>query len=640
MPEQVIHTNPNEAYPPTPTVQPDAGQHKDPAEGQSKRKRIIPPKPCDYSAEPDGLYMPKFDNAASKWFMVQLANFTANIVGQSLLDDGQDVQREYQIQAKLGKRDRKCLVPASEFGAMNWVSEHLGAEAVIIPGNLRKEHVRAAVQLLSNEVPEVRIFAHTGWRQIDGVWYYLHAGGAIGPDGSVKSLNVSLPEKLRLYKLPDPPADLKEAIRTSLNITDVAPYRIIIPLLAAVYRAAMKESDFTLHLTGETGVLKTALAALGQQHYGADMDAKHLPGSWISTANANEALAFYAKDALFVIDDFVPLGSRNDRSRKNAEADRLVRAQGNSAGRDRMRSDGTLASTKKPRGLLLSTGEATPAGESLRGRMLVVDVERGDVDLPRLTVCQKTADDGRYAEAMSGFVQWLAKGYSTLQQNWREEFEGLRDQAKSALAEVNAHSRLPEVIANHAMGWRYFLDYASDSNALAKEEAEGWWNTGWAALIEAAKKQAHYRADENPAVRFLKLLESAIVAGKAHIADEKGNAPDNPEAWGWRPLAERWLPQGDRVGWAKEGQVYLDSNAAMVVVQRFANETGESIPVTSETLPKKLKQKGLLASTDEARGTLYLRRKLEGRSHNVLHVKWDTTDEDCQVGCQENGSAA
>jgi hypothetical protein len=134
-------------------------------------------------------------------------------------------------------------------------------------------------------------------------------------------------------------------------------------------------------------------------------------------------------------------------------------------------------------------------------------------------------------------------------------------------------------------------------------------------------------------------LESAIVAGKAHIADEKGDAPDNPEAWGWRIIEQFWRPQGDRVGWVKEGQVYLDADAAMVVVQRFANDTGESIPITPETLSKRLNQKGLLSSTDEARGTLYIRRTLEGRSRNVLHVKWDTTDEDCQVACQENGSA-
>ena len=59
---------------------------------------------------------------------------------------------------------------------------------------------------------------------------------------------------------------------------------------------------------GATGVFKTELSALAVQHYGAGLDARHLPGSWRSTANATEALAFAAKDALLVVDDFAPAG--------------------------------------------------------------------------------------------------------------------------------------------------------------------------------------------------------------------------------------------------------------------------------------------------------------------------------------------
>ena len=35
-------------------------------------------------------------------------------------------------------------------------------------------------------------------------------------------------------------------------------------------------------------------------------------GAWSSTANSLEALAFHAKDALLVIDDFAPQGSGTD----------------------------------------------------------------------------------------------------------------------------------------------------------------------------------------------------------------------------------------------------------------------------------------------------------------------------------------
>lgn len=362
----------------------------------------------------------------------------------------------------------------------------------------------------------------------------------------------------------------------------------------------------------------------------------------MSTANANEALMFHAKDALFVVDDFVPSGSRQDRSRKNADADRLFRGQGNSAGRDRMRSDGTLQGTKKSRGLLLSTGEAAPNGESLRGRMFIVDVEKGeagtggDVNWDYLTECQKLAREGLYAESMAGFVQWLAKRYAAMQANWRQMFEDYRKQAKDELGGIDTHSRLPEAIANLALGWRYFLDYAVDSNAMEERESKEWWVTGWVALIEAAKAQAHYRTNDNPAVRFLSLLQSAVAAGKAHLADEKGSAPENETAWGWREGDQAWRPQGDRVGWVKEKQVYLNPDNAMLVVQRYANESGESIPLTAEMLPKQLKTKGLLASTDETRGTLYIRRSLEGKNRKVLHIKWE--DEECQVDCQANVS--
>jgi hypothetical protein len=73
---------------------------------------------------------------------------------------------------------------------------------------------------------------------------------------------------------------------------------------------AFGEVDFSLFFTGRSGTFKTALPALCQQHFGAEMDARRLPGNFASTANALEELAFLAKDALLVVDDFVPTGGR------------------------------------------------------------------------------------------------------------------------------------------------------------------------------------------------------------------------------------------------------------------------------------------------------------------------------------------
>src|SRR5439155_20019622 len=131
----------------------------------------------------------------------------------------------------------------------------------------------------------------------------------------------------------------------------------------------------------------------------------HLPASWRSTANAIEALAFAAKDSILVVDDFAPSGDAYAVARLHKEADALLRAQGNAAGRQRMRADATLRPHRPPRGLLLSTGEDVPRGQSLRARLLILELVAGDIDVSRLGACQRVAAEGTYALALSAFVQ-------------------------------------------------------------------------------------------------------------------------------------------------------------------------------------------------------------------------------------------
>ena len=144
-----------------------------------------------------------------------------------------------------------------------------------------------------------------------------------------------------------------------MHLLSLAPDRISLPLLAGVYRAALGGVDFSIFLVGSTGVFKTALAALCQQHFGSTMDAHHLPSSFASTPAALEAPAFYAKDALLVVDDFAPTGRYGDAELKNV-AERLFRAVGNRQGRSRNNSRSNTP--KAPRALVLATGEEVPQG--------------------------------------------------------------------------------------------------------------------------------------------------------------------------------------------------------------------------------------------------------------------------------------
>jgi len=112
----------------------------------------------------------------------------------------------------------------------------------------------------------------------------------------------------------------------ALGALDTSP--LFTEAAIAAYRAALGKVDFSVFVAGQTGVLKSALAALCQQHFGAAMDGSSLPANFASTGNALEWLAFYAKDALLVVDDFAPSGRGVDAQLQNV-AERLFRAAGN-----------------------------------------------------------------------------------------------------------------------------------------------------------------------------------------------------------------------------------------------------------------------------------------------------------------------
>ena len=63
---------------------------------------------------------------------------------------------------------------------MSWVTEEWGTAPVIFAGQGKKDHLRAAIQMLSGAVPRRTVYGHLGWRRIGDRWAFLHSGGAIG----------------------------------------------------------------------------------------------------------------------------------------------------------------------------------------------------------------------------------------------------------------------------------------------------------------------------------------------------------------------------------------------------------------------------------------------------------------------------
>lgn len=572
-----------------------------------------------YRSTPQGLVWDR--QTTNGRVSVPLTNFRAVIATDVLEDDGAEVRRRFEVEARLNGWCKRFTVSAESFGGMAWVTEQLGARAIVYPGFGLRDQTRVAMQVLSGDVAERHVYAHTGWRELAGGWAYLHGGGAIGANGPVAGVDVALPDPLAGMVLPEPASgdELSAAIRSCLAILDVAPEAITFPLLGAVFRAVLGEVDFALHVAGPTGAGKSELAALAQRHFGAGLDARHLPGSWSSTGNALEALAFAGKDTLIVVDDFAPTSNQSDNERAHRDAERVLRAQGNRSGRLRMRTDGSLRVARPPRGLILSTGEDVPKGQSIRARLLTCELGPNDVDWSRLTRCQQDAGEGAYARVVAAYVQWMA--------GRRQEFLDRHQLAiadlRAAAAQSAEHRRTPEIAANLAIGWQAFLSFAESVGALDREASRVLWERAWLAIGGAVATQGHHQRETDPARRFLELLSSALASGRAHVAKPDGGRPDsNQGAWGWRRVrSAEWEPKGDRVGWLTEDDnLYLDSDASYAAAQKLAQEVGDRLAVSVQTLRRRLREAGILVSVDSTRQVLTVRRVLEGQRRDVMHV--------------------
>lgn len=262
--------------------------------------RPLLPRPGDGAADSVPFYFEEngviYRNVQTKDgpVAVPMCNFTARIVEDVVHDDGAERTGFLALEGRLAKGEPlpRCEVPAADFAAMGWVVPAWGTRAVVYAGQGIKDHLRAGIQVLSGDVPRRVVYRHAGWRKIDDRWCYLHAGGAIGAEGLLADVPVVLPEALAGFVLSAPAdgAEGREAIRASLRLLDLGPDHLTFPLLAAAYRAALGDTDFALHLAGRTGTFKSEAAALAQQHFGAGMDARHLPANWSSTGNALRAL--------------------------------------------------------------------------------------------------------------------------------------------------------------------------------------------------------------------------------------------------------------------------------------------------------------------------------------------------------------
>jgi hypothetical protein len=252
----------------------------------------------------------------------------------------------------------------------------------------------------------------------------------------------------------------------------------------------------------------------------------------------------------------------------------------------------------------------------------ILEISKGDIDGKRLGQCQSDSSSGLYAEAMAGFLQWLA----SRDDHGHAAFSAKVTEYRGKLTANTAHARTPEIAANLQAAFELYVEYGVAAGAITVAEGGRLVAACWRALYRAAAAQAKHQGETEPTTRYLNLLRSVLSSGRAHFEDRCGGLPaQTPAGCGWRrDNGGQWTSLGDCIGWLDGDDLYLEPTAGFRAVQIAARDSGDALAISEHTLRKRLREKGLLASIDTKRETLTIRRKVGGSSKEVLHFSRST----------------
>lgn len=513
----------------------------------------------------------------------KLADFAALPVEAVKRDDGVDAKMEFIMEgiSSTGEHFPAVSVPSAKFGAMNWPMESWGFAANISPGQSVKDKLRHAIQAVGAKTAKQRtVYTHTGWREINGKPAYLYHGGAVGAEG----VCVELEGNLTSYALPEQGGSLKP----SLELLDVIPKHISIPLLGHIYLAPLTEfltsagypPMHTLFLAGTSGARKSTVAALGLAHFGSQFSNTHMPASFKDTGNAIGRKAFLLKDMPLLVDDLHPTASPQERRRMDSVAQSIARMWGDRADRGRLRSDLSMQEGNPPRGIGMMTGEDLPeVGESGLARFVLVEVKPDDVSrLTELSALQDKAKSGELAAAMRSYIEWLLPQGENLPTHLRDRFRALR--SDMAVRVTGVHGRQHDNAASLLLGFEMFLRCAEHSGDITSAKKAELLQEAVNVLEATSEAQKQTVRQEAPVRVFLETLGELLRTGAARVVNLIGNVPD--------PMATTM----NAVGYRDEKHLYLIPGMAYSAVVSQLSKADTSFPVSKPTLWKRAVEQG------------------------------------------------
>ncbi len=544
---------------------------------------------------------------------IRLCNFAPRIVSEITVDDGTELTRRYLVSGtdEDGQILPEVEVAASELEKMEWMLNRWDASLDIEVVPQVEKHIRHAMKSTAKYATKKSVFAHTGWKQIDGAWEYLMPGG---------NHDIRLHGKQQSYFLADGDANFK--ILTDLLRGECLPIEIAYPCLALVFLSPLNEflqqvghePKFILTLLGRTGSMKSTVAALMLSFFGS-FSATDLPMSFRDTANSIIHNAFALKDVLTCVDDYHPCSRRESENMKSI-MQTLARGYGDRAARNRMSPEIKLREARPPQGNVIVTAEFAPdIGESGTARLFCIEMKPGQMELAKLTELQESASRGELTQIMYAYIAWLKQTHlrdmesflRVLNETYQRERTAWRNRLKEY--RIVFHDRIPDTLACLQIGFDMLISFLLASEGLTDSQAEDMKEVYKAILLGHAARQSDAVEEDRPTHIFVRKFLALIECGHAVVV------PIND--------ASSILPT-NCFGFEDEEYYYLFFDATQRAVKKFCDDQGEGFTISTKALGKALADEGFI-NTDGGENTHS--KKIGGKSRRVLMLRKDKVRE-------------
>lgn len=570
---------------------------------------------CDWLSKEGYIYTQDGDKT------YEVSNFFPLITEKLTVDDGREKEVYFNVTPICDMTEvlSSLIIPAKDFKTSSWVFQRVSNKAILFR-NRYYESIRRLAQLASKDAPDHKVTGCIGWlntskNEAEPDYSYCYSGGSIGE--TKEPVRVIEMNELNGYKFVAESPKLIDCYEAYKNLESLIPDRkeVMLTLIAHSFSSILvhkleQEGMMPKHLVwlyGCSGSFKTSVALVVLSMFGA---MENPPCTFNDTVNSIEKKMHLAKDALLLIDDFFPASTPTEANQKNSKASIVTRGIGDRIGKARAGSNMVLRSEYRPRGNALVTGEDCPTGFSTTSRHLSIALNRGDVDVDKLTTLQNSS------HLLNGLlIHFILYVKHEIMDNpdclLKPLIVEIRDKAQNS----NHHKRFAMSIAHLQSAYETLIQFFVFNELLTAEEAKVKCEESLEIFMQVAEEQNRLMQNEDVADKFMTALGEMI--------STRTIEPKNVDL-------PRTILSSNNVCYDDDDNYYFVPSSTYSEVVRFYQLKNEPLMMTERMLWKMLDDKGYLLrqkSADSDKHVEYKIRKTIGeKSIRVIGVKKSLLD--------------